>query len=331
MPNIMPTWQPPPSEIFFSRKDPQDVRLGDLTQAVNLARPDLVAESTVIIGYPDDEGIALNGGRPGARQAPEHIRRMLYRMTPPMNFAQSQLHLRDGGDLIPTSELPARHNTALQTNLTLYRKNNRILSLGGGHDYAYADVAAFLTHFAASDPKPLVINFDAHLDVRPTERGFNSGTPFYRLLEEFCEFTFIEIGIQENCNSQQHRQWLLDKGGVIIDYPTLALAGVAQSETIIRGLAPWIERPRPTFLSLDIDCFATAFAPGCSQSWPLGLMPSEVYTVIDVLLRRTYVAGLGIYEVSPALDLAGMTSKLAAQFAYQFIFGASLSKVDCQL
>lgn len=76
--------------------------------------------------------------------------------------------------------------------------HGRILSFGGGHDYGYPDGAAFLEscRTTANNRKPLVINFDAHLDVRSSEKGLSSGTPFYRLMEKYGDsFDLIELGI----------------------------------------------------------------------------------------------------------------------------------------
>src|SRR6516162_11827277 len=36
----------------------------------------------VILGFPQDEGVRRNHGRPGAAQAPDEIRSRLYRLTP---------------------------------------------------------------------------------------------------------------------------------------------------------------------------------------------------------------------------------------------------------
>ena len=47
---------PPDSNLFFSREDANDPRLGDLVKKSG-------EEGVAILGYPDDEGIKLNGGR----------------------------------------------------------------------------------------------------------------------------------------------------------------------------------------------------------------------------------------------------------------------------
>ena len=184
---------PSQNDLYFSKNDPQDIRLGDLAKQNSTATPE--PGDIAIIGYPDDEGIKLNGGRVGSALAPKTIRQFLYKMTPSFECAEFKAKIYDLGDLLPANAAPSslgeRHEIALNIAQNLYKKNVRVLTLGGGHDYGYSDTAAFVSQYKAESKnnpeslKPIVINFDAHLDVRPPTLGFNSGTPFYRLLNDF--------------------------------------------------------------------------------------------------------------------------------------------------
>jgi len=84
-------------------------------------------------------------------------------------------------------------------------------------------------------------------------------------------------------------------------------------------LGDWILRPRPVFLSIDIDGFSNAVAPGASQSWATGFLPKDFFQVFNLLRLRLDVRLLGIYEVSPPLDLDAQTAKLAAQIMHRLI------------
>src|SRR6185312_1348287 len=68
--------KPTDSKLFFSKNDPLDPRLGDLVKTST------DGADVVIMGYPDDEGVRLNGGREGAEFGPAEIRHWLYRTTP---------------------------------------------------------------------------------------------------------------------------------------------------------------------------------------------------------------------------------------------------------
>ena len=280
-----------------------------------------------VLGYPDDEGIRLNGGREGAALGPQEIRRWLYRMAPhPQRALKAYTDL---GDLKLENDLGARHETAATAVTELLAQGRQVLSLGGSNDYAYADGIAFLRKYAQKNvqknvqasggAKPLVINVDAHLDVRPLERGLNSGTPFFRLLESGLDFDFVEFGIQPQANARAHWDYVRQKGGLIISQEDYLTSGLSLLEFSSRALGDLLLRSRPCFLSVDIDAFALSAAPGASSSWPLGLAPAEFYPVFLTWLKRWDVRVLGIYEVSPPLDSNHATVKWAAQLAHGFL------------
>lgn len=298
-----------PETLFFTKNDPQDRRLGDIAKARKL--DEYFLENFVLLGYPDDQGIQLNGGRTGAALAPNKIREYLYKMTPSA-FIEKPINLADLGNLKIEKDLTTTHAKALQVISTLYEKQKTPISLGGGHDYAYCDIAPFIKQF--SGQRPLVINFDAHLDVRDSKNGFNSGTPFFRLLNEFNSgFELVEAGIQGHCNSQHHLQWAKNRGAHIISMEQIHQQG------LVAALKSILQMKRPCFLSIDIDGFTSSEAPGCSQSWAGGIEFKDFKKLLHEIHQNQMIKGLGIYEVSPALDIDHRTSKLAAQIIHEFL------------
>lgn len=307
----MSAFTPTDPHLFFSRQDSQDPRLGDL---VSRSRLD---DGVAILGYPDEEGVRLNGGRLGAKDGPSAIRHWLYRMTPHPKMPMRSFF--DLGDLKAHSHLEQRHIDGAATVEDLLLKNNRVLTLGGGNDYAYADGLGFLRAQSESKLKPVIVNVDAHLDVRETNRGLSSGTPFYRLLESGLEFDFVELGIQTLCNSRAHWDYVISKGGKIITMDELLMSGVSITETVTQQLGDWLLKPRPAFLAIDIDAFAYPYAEGSSAPWPLGLLPHDFYPLLALLLKRWDVRVMGIYEVAPELSQGHASAKLAAQWAHMFL------------
>lgn len=308
-------------DLFFSKNDPQDPRLGEKSQSLELSqlkkqsKPGEALE-VYLLGYPDDEGIKLNGGRLGAAQAPDVIRRYLYRMTQPHSWEKS-FKIFDLGNLQTNSPLPERHEQGSRSIESLTAANLNWLSFGGGHDYAYSDGAGFIKATSGAKQKPLVINLDAHLDVRPSTQGFNSGTAFHRLLTDFeGRFELLELGLQSQCNSRFHWQWAQSKGATLIPFENCVQHGLSAVLADSLDTSP----QRPLYLSLDIDCLSSAFAPGCSQSWATGFHVNEILESIKYLIQNFDVKGLGIYEVSPPLDLDNTTSKTAALIAHHYIF-----------
>ncbi len=291
--------------------------MGEISLSFNEAK--ISAGSFVLAGYPDDEGISLNKGRLGAKQAPDAIRQRFYK-TSISEFHDSDFKLFDLGNLNTELNLQARHQAGAQACESVLKKKAKWIGLGGGHDYGYPDGAGFLKANKDSHLKPLVINFDAHLDVRPLDKGLSSGTPFFRLLTEegLPEFDFFEVGIQRQCNSLSHIQWAKEHGARILFLEDMMMSGQPIHQYLAEVFAELMVKPRPTFVSMDIDCFSTAYAMGCSQAWPAGFTPQDVLPVLNLLYSRLDVQVLGIYEVSPPLDFDECTVKLATQLVHQF-------------
>ncbi len=309
---------PTSPHLFFTKNDPQDPRLGECFKSTPSNTLDISENDIVIMGYPDDEGIRMNGGRPGSAEAPKTIRQFLYKMTWPNKNLASRKYL-DVGDLKPEAPIEAKHDEVLRLTENLHLQKALTLSFGGGHDYGYSDAAGFVKSFSNSQQRPLVVNFDAHLDVRPIQHGPNSGTPFFRLLSQYSEqIDFVEIGLQPQCNSVFHREWALSKKAFLFDLKDLKSGHL----TDLFNQAPFnrLTSETPVYVSFDIDAISSSEAGGCSQSWATGLRTQDCLDFLAELYRRSNCRGLGIYEVSPPLDTDFRTSKTAALLAYNFIF-----------
>jgi len=284
--------------------------------------------STVFFGYPDDHGIKINNGRVGAALGPDHVRSLLYKMSPALNFSAPTSLLDLGNLAVNKIPFEKRHATGSEIALMALRQKHRWMGVGGGHDYGFSEGRALIEFSKAEKKgKPLIINFDAHLDVRSTDQGFNSGTPFYRLLHDYKnEFDFAEIAVQPQCNSQKHLDWVRSQGAKVILLEEIMDSDRPLDIYIKSVLDSWISQERLTYLSIDIDAFSSSVAMGASQSWPTGLLPHQFFNTFRDLIDILDVRVLGVYEVSPPLDSCELTSKLAAQIIHQFIYGKKFDK-----
>lgn len=303
-------------KLLFKSTKENDPRIGELIVAGHTL-DQMHDEQFIICGYPDDEGIALNQGRLGAQKAPDKIRKHFYKMSPRLNSKKPKVF--DIGNIDTSIDLEQRHNTGAQVAKKALSANKIWIGLGGGHDYAYADGKGFLDQFKREN-FPLIINFDAHLDVRSTSQGLSSGTPFFRLMSEYDHFEFLQIGIQSQCNSQTHYDWCLERNVKVLTMDEILSSQQSIEEATIQFLKPYVTLSRPVYLSIDIDGFASSEAMGCSQSWPTGFTANSFMKVLNYIQENSKVKTLGIYEVSPPLDQDNRTSKLAAQIIHRFIF-----------
>src|SRR4051794_16567416 len=118
-------------DIFFSREDSDDPRLGDLATHVDKIKN--LKDAWVIGGYPDDEGIRTNLGRVGAREAPAQIRKYFYKMTPHL-LLDKTVKLGDLGDVEVRNTLDERQSRAIEDVKDILKSGARYIGLGGGHD-----------------------------------------------------------------------------------------------------------------------------------------------------------------------------------------------------
>ena len=313
----MTSLKPTDKNLLFTKNDKEDPRLGECIEIFNSQNINDISKASfdfAILGYPDDEGIQLNGGRIGAKTAPQEIRTALYKMTPHLKSTVLP-RILDLGDISTSNTLLAdRHELGRSIINKLAQQSKPWLSFGGGHDYGYCDSTGFISQHCNN---AVVINFDAHMDVRPTDKGLNSGTPFYRMLSEYSgKVDFAEVGIQNQCNSRFHIDWATQRGTTVITLDQINEKGLLPAiKEFMMG-----KESKKVFLSLDIDAMTSNEAPGCSQSWTTGLTTKDFLETLTWLQTHFDVCGLGIYEVSPALDQDKRTSKLAALIAHHFIF-----------
>src|SRR5581483_3703756 len=68
-----------PEDVF---ERPDDPRLGEVIEFWKGDAAALRPDRAVLIGFPQDEGVRRNHGRPGAAEAPHEIRQQLGRLVP---------------------------------------------------------------------------------------------------------------------------------------------------------------------------------------------------------------------------------------------------------
>lgn len=307
---------------YVSKGDPHDLRLGDYISDLNLTSPDGVS-SLAILGYPSDAGVIANGGRAGAKLGPDSIRQFFYRLTPHPKKGHPDIIWDFGNASVDQLSLQQIDQSAVEFTKSvanrIQKSCSRVLPicLGGGHEFGYASLLPFLPR---DTQDWVVINVDAHLDVRPCNGVPHSGTPFYRLIEEVEGFAthFLEWGVQPSSASSQHLEWVQRKGGsVVFEYEGLDqvkkwLDLIVNSKTS--------QNKTKCYLSVDIDAFSACLAPGCSAPQPQGISLESFNQLLTLLQPRFELAWLGLFEVAPELDGPDQrTSRLAAQVCYNAV------------
>jgi len=318
--------QPDPG-AFYSSGDTQDIRLGDLVKKDISWEEDFPTNTIALIGFPLDEGIERIGGRIGAARGPTEIRTALYRLTSGCRHPLNKVTLLDLGDLIPQNDLETSHERLADIVAIWIKKGALPIVLGGSHDLSFGSVSGLIQTIPTLEHIGL-INIDSHLDLRSSDKGINSGTAFYRLLERWPEQLsgtgIIEYAAHEQCNSSFHYQYALEKRVRVyfLDELRTNLDGPV-------GFFPQVLRlagmdVAAVALSIDIDVCQRAYAPGASAPQTDGLTGSEILQISFLAGKERKVKLLDLCEVSPPLDIAGKTIALAAQIIFWFLQGLTL-------
>jgi formiminoglutamase len=293
----------------------EDPRLGEL-----LGRglePDAPAR-VVLIGFPTDQGVRRNRGRPGAAAAPAEIRRYLHRLVPDARAGQPFLELiaatRDLGDVETTGELAADQERLGAAVAAQLAAGAFVIVLGGGHETAYGH---FLGYVAAARPVA-ILNWDAHPDVRPLKDGQgHSGSPFRQALlhpSGLCR-GYRVAGLLPQSSAAAHLAFVAEHSGQVLWRDELTPTAVNRLYDQTDG---------PTLVTFDIDAVDQTQAPGVSA-------PATGGMTADLWLHAAFRAGqcpqvgsVDLVELNPNYDRDGQTARLAALSIWQLLRGLAL-------
>jgi agmatinase len=291
-----------------------------------------MSRETVVsfIGAPYDGAATL--GWPGARYAPDDVRRQLAWMR--MRVQDGRIYwvdedrevpwrpeqLHDAGDaaVVPHDLMAtlaaAREKTAAEA------RAGRIPAVVGGDDSILFPAVAGLHDATAG--RIAVVHFDAHLDLldeSPMQGRFSQSSGMRRALElpRVAARHSIQIGTR-NFNFPSSKRYIDDVG--LTEVPARAVRQ--------RGTAWTLERIREVtrgadhlFVAVDIDVLDPAHAPGVGWHEPGGLTSGDL---IDMLVALAPDAnGFCLNEVNPMTDHRSQTTILAANLVFQFAVAAA--------
>lgn len=241
----------------------------------------------------------------GSRLAPPLIRKALYSGS--MNlYSESGISI-DTSNIIDKGDLAIAEYFDIETITSNNVANqDKLLTLGGDHSITYPIVKALnIIH-----PRIDILHIDAHTDLYHDYEGdpFSHACPFARIMENELAVRLVQVGIR-TLNPHQTEQ--AKKFDVEIhEMKNLDLSAIPKFEN-------------PLYLSLDMDAFDPAFAPGVSHHEPGGLTSRQVIELIQNI--DSEIIGADIVEYNPERDVNEMTGFLAAKMMKE-ILGKMLEK-----
>lgn len=312
-----------------------EVRPGRFASTIRRDSPDGCA--IALLGLPDETGVRLNHGRPGAADGPRAFRAALAAYGTPFDAAENHDlsgMVFDAGNVIAASAPDGRgmaeamhetHERVTEAARALHEMGLIVVGVGGGHDLTFPAVRALSQHAGAPVGG---INIDPHLDVRDPAVEPGSGIPFRALIDGgFLDpERFVEYGAGRFTNSAEHHEWLTSRGATII--------GIDKARSYDRALRLAFERisrsaqHEPTFVSFDLDAIDSSQAPGVSAPCPYGFSVQEAARIARNAGEEASVRHFDLMELSPPNDDPspdaapyGRTARVAAFLFLTFLAG----------
>ena len=88
---------------------------------------------------------------------------------------------------------------------------------------------------------------------------------------------------------------------------------MGNGQTIKQTLSTFASQYDHLYVTIDLDGFSSAYAPGVSAPSPLGLSPDFVWQVLTFLQQTEKVIACDIAEMNPRFDQDNVTARLAAR------------------
>ncbi len=324
----------PASEILFrGRDDAEDPRLGEVVKRWSGQQPvEIRKGQPVLIGFPVDEGVRRNRGRPGAAQAADAIREQLYKLTswdPESPRSTSRAvsgtdlawaDILDLGNIRKDADLETSQGRLAIVLEAVLRAGAVPIVLGGGHETAFGHYLGYVQ----AGLEPGVVNIDAHLDVRTYPMGSHSGSSFRQIIEHPSKplkaGRYVVLGAQRQSVARSHWEFVYQRRGRIHwfneDLDGDQVIGILTDELSRLG-----SECDAIMLSVDADAFRQADVPGVSAPSPIGLEGSAWPGLAFEAGCDPKVRSLELVEVNPAFDRDAQTVRWAALGIRQFLVG----------
>ncbi|MDK9358785.1 formimidoylglutamase [Lelliottia sp. V106_10] len=306
----MKLWRPTSPDIWQGRDDSLEAR-NALRLYQTLAQTDLFApkhSGIALIGFECDAGVKRNHGRTGAAQAPDVLRKAL------ANMASHSGHdnITDMGTItVEGDQLEAAQRALSDAVQACQQSGMRTLVFGGGHETAWAHGRGVMDAF--SQERVLIINLDAHLDLRKAEHA-TSGTPFRQLAlyceEQNREFQYACFGVSRAANTQA----LWEEAARL--HVTL-VEDLDFRREALPALEKVLAQADRVYLTIDLDVLPAGEMPAVSAPAALGVPALDLLPVIGEICRSGKLQAVDLVEFNPTFDRDGQGARLAARLAWQ--------------
>jgi len=301
---------------------------GNLTSVNNSDKRATIDNTVTLVGFESDLGVAFNKGRTGAAAGPNAIRQALSNL--PWHWPNTSF--TDLGNVTAVDNLAqAQTQYADAISYALKQHTGFTIGLGGGHEIAWGSYQG-LFNTKPENARIGIINFDAHFDLRKPALNTSSGTPF-RQVYDHCQlhntpFYYACLGVSKAANTAalfnfanvSNTRYLTD---IALNDESLCM------QRIDELLSPMLKDIDALYVTICLDAFSAAQAPGVSAPSALGISPTLVINTLHFLAQHQSTYGYqwrlcDVAEMNPNYDIDSRTAKLAARLIFEAVDAVSL-------
>ena len=278
-------------------------------------------------------------GYPGARYAPEQIRKslqwiknriedgMLFDVEADRLIDMSKFEIKDYGDTDKISRYDNKKALdEIKSNIDkIYEEGYSPILLGGDHSTGWPGIKALHDN---TKGKIGIIHVDSHLDLVKESpiQGLYSGSSQMRRASELDRISaenFVQIGMR-SYNSPEHYHFIKDSKITLI--PANQVLETSIEEVAKKALEVASRGTDHIYMSVDIDVLDSAFAPGSGANEPGGLTSYQLFKFVKLV--APYIDAIDIVEVNPLMDYNNMTSIVASKLLFDYIISNYYANED---
>jgi agmatinase len=248
-----------------------------------------------LLGIPHDDNSSFMRG---PAEAPPLIRENLY-SDAYGESSETGIHIMAKGRIVDHGDLrfdgASDPWTLIEESVaSVMSSGDPLICLGGDHAITHP----IMRGVRQRHPRLTVLHIDAHPDIYHAYQGNprSHASPFARIMEERLADRLIQVGIRSI--SEHHREQFKRFGVEAIE--------AARCDEPLQ-----FDLTTPVYISIDIDAFDPAYAPGVSHREPGGLSPRQVINWIHMIEQPIVAAD--IVEYNPRCDISALTAGVAAK------------------
>lgn len=269
----------------------------------------------IFLCSPSDVGVERNGGRNGARFAPQSLLSHFKKLTITNEWKNRQIT-----SAVVSNEKLEREDFNLAQKLESEKIlkhldfKSSICHIGGGHDHVFP----LLNALGKTFKKIIVVNIDAHADTRIDDDS-HSGNPFRKFADTYeGKFELFQIGLQAFANAKSTLS-PLPKGNMEILWRN-ELNDESTMSTFFKKIR--VDSTTALVFSLDCDALSGHEVPGVSAVNGFGISSEELRKIWKYFkaIEGSHRPLVGIYELNPVFDTTSMLSmRTISNFLFEIL------------